>query len=133
MALDEVPLGSEIRAEVTESGSERVAEFTLGDEASQVEGSLLIVGADSVVLGMWRSDVVGGAFDPGRVNVSLRRSEIVGVEEKSLSKGRTALLAAGLAAGLYLLFDGVFAGGRGGPLDGGGEAEIILIPTPPGR
>lgn len=125
-----VPEGREIRMRLSDAGSDRVGEYTATGDRHDVEGSLVRADADSVVVALWRSDVASGSarFEPGRVEVPLERDQVLLVEEKQLSTVRTVGLVAGLAAGVYLIFDQLFGGSTAGGIEGGGGPDITLLP-----
>jgi hypothetical protein len=127
--VEMVPAGSDVRAELAESAQETVAEFTRGPERRWVEGRLLGSSQDSVVLELWRTDVIAGAaFAPGLVRVPLGREEVLDVAVRQTSVLKTGALVAGAVGTLLFLYQ-VFEGSVGGGGGGGGGIEIDLIPT----
>jgi len=128
-SLEALTVGGEVRARLSDSGSRRLEEVTAGNDSDQVDGTLAGVGADSLVLEVWRSDLVtGGAFRPGRVRVPFQRGEVIEIQERRVSYLRTGvLLGAVVVAGAVLISESI-GGGRAGGQGGGGGPEITLLP-----
>ena len=115
--------GIDVRASLSPAGEEAVLALT-GERHPRVVGRLERLRADSVVLSVWRSDLIASNFAPGRIELPLRREQISGVEEKRLSATKTGGLLAGIGAGLYLFVRGVWQGVGGSPSDVGGGPSI---------
>jgi hypothetical protein len=115
--------GIDVRASLNPAGEETVLALT-GERHPRVVGRLERLPGDSVVLSVWRTDLITSSFQPGRIELPLRRDQIAGVEEKRLSGIKTGSLVAGIAAGLYLFVRVVWQGTGGGLLPGGGGGDI---------
>ena len=122
-SVEAVRPGMEVKATLLAGGVETVSALT-GERTTSVVGRLERLPADSVVLSMWRTDLITSNFQPGRIEVPLRRDQVAAVEEKRLSRSRTGALLAGLGAGLYLFVRIVWQGVGGGLLDDGGGPGI---------
>ena len=128
--LDSVPLGTDVRLQLTDAGEARVEEF-VGREGSEViQGTLLRANRDSLSLETWRADMVATrSFQAGRIAVPLGRADVIGVEQKEFSAARTAGLTAALLGVGFLLITEVFGGSEGTGITGGGPGPIIsLVP-----
>ena len=125
--LESIPLGTDIRVELTEAGEAQVEPY-IGRESSEViEGTLLRADPDSVIFESWRADMVTSQdFRAGRIRVSLATSEVVSVERKSLAVVKTAGFFTVLLGGGYLLVTEAFSGSQGGTDKGGGGPIILL-------
>lgn len=128
--LDEVAPGSTVRLEVESAGAARAEEFTRSREGRLLEGSVLGVSRDSVVLSMWRTDLASsGSFRAGTIRVPLDIADVVDVSARRISVVRTGLLVSVLAGAAYVIIEGAFGGSTGGAGDGsGGGPGITLIP-----
>lgn len=121
--IEAVRPGMDLRARLSPSGVETVTELT-GEPRTSVDGRLERMDGETVVLSVWRTDLIGSNFEPGRLELPLPRAQIVGLEEKRLSHLRTGGVVAGITAGLYL-FVRVVWGGVGGILSSGPGGEEI--------
>ena len=125
--------GVEVRTGLSETGMQRVSDLTGRPPGEVVQGTVVALDPDGMVLELWRTDrdlAQGRTFNPGRVEVPVALTEIVSLEEKRLSRARTGVLAATAGAGLFLLLRSLF-GDAGGGLDSGPSGpDIILSPTP---
>jgi len=129
--LDALRPGAAVRAHLTSSGAEGVAQLT-GSNSRTLDARFVRSDRDTVVLEVWRSDMMAErAFTPGRLQVPVRRGSIDGVAEKRLSFARTGVLAAVLAVGGYQIVR--LAWDRaGGSADGDGSGPgpvIVRIPV----
>ena len=130
--LEQVRPGSTLRVRLDDSAVGRVQELTRSPQDGSVAGALLGVSPDSLVLSIWRTDLVntGVAFRPGTVRVPLHRSDVVSVERKEVSTLRTGVLLTLLAGGAFFALKEAFGGSRGGISGGGGGGpDIILLPA----
>jgi hypothetical protein len=114
-----VPTGSEVRAELTDSGVVAVAS-QVGPSVFRIDGRLVSKTDQSLVLAV-------GAVTSRRTDieqlwngerVTIPESAIGSLQARKISASRTALTAGGLLAavvGLYVAFDpnGIFGGGGG--------------------
>ena len=72
----------------------------------EIEGDLVRLTSDSLTLSIWIGrDYLGTPFETVREEVALPRSEVVRVERRTFSRGRTALLVAGVTAAIVVLID----------------------------
>jgi len=134
--LEEIEPGADVRVEVAPRAVGMMQEVTRSNTDRTVDGSLQGVTPDSVVLDLWRMDMMSSdpSFRPGHVRVPVTRSDVTNVWEKRLSPVRTGALLALLAGGVYLVLDAAFGGVGGGIFGGGGGGpDIILIPAFGGR
>ena len=123
-AIESVRPGMDVRARLSAVGRERVTDLT-GDRRGTVDGSLVRTDAETVVLSVWRTDLLASNFEPGRLELPLQRDDIVRLERKRLSVPRTGGVFAGMAAGLYLLVRFLWEGAGGGSLPGDGGGDDI--------
>lgn len=76
------------------------------DPTFELEGKLVRLTPDSLALSVWIGrDYVGTPFETVREEVAFPRSDIVRVERRAFSRGRTALLALGTTATILFLID----------------------------
>jgi hypothetical protein len=116
--------GEEVRVTLSEQGSRVVLPGAL--EARRVEGRFTESTTDTLTISVWIGAAYRGTpFESTYQRVDLSRLEVLAVENRQLSKTRTGLLVAGVAAiivtmidqlGIYPIFSGDGTGG---------------LPTPP--
>jgi hypothetical protein len=117
----------EVRVRITESAATRlVKEF--GAYTGQLEGQLAEQGRDSLSVSVAIGRAYRGmALENARQTLFLGRSEITEVRRRQLSRGRTALAAAGILAGFAALVNTVVQLGDDNPSD-----DNPPQPPPPG-
>jgi hypothetical protein len=127
-ALESVRPGGEIRAHLTNLGEDRVEEFMPRTSRGGIVGTLLRADADSVVVEVWRTDLMGSrVFQPGRIRIPMATGEVLGIDERRFAALRTAALTAGIALAAFGLFDGLLGGRGAGAVERGGDPQISLL------
>jgi hypothetical protein len=110
-----LPPGSEVVVHLNLAGSERLTEEA-GYTVRSLSGYLQSVDSDALGLSVRsgrRSQ--GMAVDNIRRNYTLDLSEVARVEQRQLNRQRTALVGAGILAGLIFAIDLTWGGSSGGP------------------
>jgi hypothetical protein len=130
--MDQARVGVSVRVGVPVTSS--VGSSAQESRAVMYEGLLVGVG-DTLLLETRMRQTVGthGEFVSSDT-IRVRRTMASSLEERVLSKGRTALLTAGLVGGAALAFvavDGWAGGGEGDKPDDGGPSQGSLIVRPP--
>jgi hypothetical protein len=113
-----VPPNEEVRVVVTDNAASRLfKEF--GAFSGSLDGHYAQQGSDSVSVSVLIGRVYSGvALESTRQTLFLARSEVVEVQRRVLSRGRTALATAGVLAGFALLVNSVVQSGDPNPDDG---------------
>ena len=126
--VESVRPGGEIRAHLTNLGEDRVEEFMPRTSRGGIVGTLLRADADSVVVEVWRTDLMGSrVFQPGRIRIPMATGEVLGIDERRFAPLRTAALTAGIALAAFGLFDGLLGGRGAGVVERGGDPQISLL------
>jgi hypothetical protein len=95
----------DVRVRLTTDAAVRIG-LQLGSVQERWEGQLTPAGRDSLTLSLWVGQQYRGTpFENARQRVSLGMPEVVEVRRRELSRGRTALLAAGILALTVVLAD----------------------------
>ena len=133
-SLTEVTPGSSIRVRVDPAVALRAQEFTRAIEDEFLDGSLVEMTRDSIVVALWRTDLMATrSLRAGTVRVPLQHDEVLESYTRQISRSRTGLLAAAVIGGAFVLARELFGGSSGGVSGGaGGGAQIIMIPGTPG-
>ena len=128
---------STVRARLTVDEAVRWSDL-FGEPVRTLQGQVVRQDAQGlhldVLLARSTSEFRRGEF---RDTLVIPSAGLESVAERRFSAWRTALLAAGVAAGVYLIVDEVLVGGddEGDPGDGGGnqQTRIPLVRVPIGR
>lgn len=111
----EPPPGTRVRAELTESGQERLLPLT-GRMRPWAQGTFVSAAQDSLVLAVeyrgFSSTQEGASLQR---NVTIPRAEVEEIRLRELSVARTGLLAAAGAVAVYLLLSQI-SGTQGGDI-----------------
>jgi hypothetical protein len=115
------PIGQPVRLTLTDAGSVNLA-AELGPSVEAVGGKLLDDSGNAYLLALSESRKRNGMeIDWRGEQVSISKSLIADIRQRQFSRGRTAVLSAGLVAALVVLErafwgpGGVFGGGPPGP------------------
>ena len=130
--IDSVPTGKELRVNLTETGYAHLRD-SIRDQfpqlRSRLEGSLISLDDQRMMLG-----VAIPTEDPGRglqQRIAIPRSDILGVERKTLDRRKTGIIAAGAGIALAILTYHLISGEFGGtthPIPEPGQGETRLLP-----
>lgn len=114
----------EIRVSLDAAEYRRVAPGGSMAGPQRIEGRFAGLKEDSLIVAVWIGEsYVGTPFASAYQDIMIPREEVVGVEHRQLSKGRTALVTAGSLALIAVLIDSVGlvqvfgSGGGDGPPD----------------
>jgi hypothetical protein len=124
--------GEEVRVELNEAEYRRVAPGAALVGANRLEGRFAGLTEDSLLLSVWIGEAYRGTpFESAYQDVPIPRSDVARVENRQLSRTRTALVSVGVAALIAVLIDSVglveiFGGGRGGDLPGPPEPDPLV-------
>lgn len=95
--------GAQVRARISDTAASGLSP-QLGPGVVSLDGSILQVDDSEIVLALQSVRTVDrGTFPWTREHVKLDRNQIVTLERRKLSVGRTALFIGSMAAGWYLL------------------------------
>jgi hypothetical protein len=97
---------AEVRLTLNDDGSHSVLPGAYATGRRTVEGRFTSSSQDSVVINVWIGEAYRGTpFEPTYQRVAISRHNVVAVEDRQLSKARTALVAAGVVAVIVTLID----------------------------
>lgn len=120
--LPSIPPRDEVRLTLGSDEFSRIAPGALAGSPRRVEGRFLRITDDTVAVSVWIGEAYRGTpFESARQELSIARADVVRVEQRQLSRWRTAAVAVGSVVLIAGLIDGigmveVFGGdGRGGP------------------
>ena len=107
VAFESVKSNDNVRVRVTEDAAARLSK-DLGAFATEIDGELTHQPHDSVAIGVsidrsYKGTTIGTTTQ----QLCLARSEIIEVQRRQFSKGRTVLMSAGIAAGFGVLAAGI--------------------------
>lgn len=130
--IGSVPRGKELRVNLTETGYANLRD-SIGDQfpqlRSRLEGSLIALDDRRLIVGVAVSAEGSGRELQQRIAVP--RSDILGVERKTLDRKQTGIIALGASVALaifsYHWISGEF-GGTTHPIPEPGQGETILVP-----
>jgi hypothetical protein len=111
----------EVRVTLTDRGSSIVLPGSSAVGERTVEGRFVELTPDSLVISVWIGEAYRGTpFESTYQRLPIARGDVVAVEDRQLSKARTAIVAAGGLALIVTLIDQlgvfpVFSGGGDGP------------------
>jgi len=98
----------EIRVELEQAEFRRVAPGASMVGPPRVEGRFSRLAQDSLVVSVWIGDAYRGTpFESTYQDISIPLAEILRVENRKLSRSRTALVAAGAVTLIAVLIDGI--------------------------
>ena len=104
--LPGVEPNAEIRVTLNNEGYQRVLPQAPSVGTQTIEGRFMELTDDSLVMSVWIGEAYRGTpFETTYQRVSLPLADVVAVEDRQLSKPRTALLAAGAIALIVTLID----------------------------
>lgn len=114
--------GEDVRVRLSQTRSVELSERT-GHPIRSLEGKVFRVAPDTLVLDVgWGSIYEGTLLAGRRDTLAFHQPDLLEVDRRELSRGRTALLGAGLAAAVVLIVRGLSGGGSGdGPGNGNGS------------
>jgi hypothetical protein len=131
VAPSAAPAGSEVVVHLTPAATQRFS-YEAGYEVRSLRGVLEATRADTVALSVWTGARYRGAViaDHRRTHM-LSSDDVLFVARPVFDRGRTALLGAGIAAGLVLLLSQALGGESGGqpPPSGPSDPAPVLIPV----
>ncbi|MGH7447787.1 MAG: hypothetical protein ACREK1_06410 [Longimicrobiales bacterium] len=125
-AVTELEAGEEVRVTLSEQASR--AALPGAPDARRVEGRFTEATPDSLTISVWIGAAYRGTpFESTYQHVALPRLQVVAVEDRQLSKSRTALVAAGVVAIIVTMIDqlGIF------PIFTGDGTDDLPIPPEP--
>jgi hypothetical protein len=97
---------AEIRVTLNDEGYRTVLPQAAPVGRRTVEGRMVGLVPDSLIMSVWIGEAYRGTpFETTYQRVPIPRSDVLLVEDRQLSKGRTALLAAGVVAVIVTLID----------------------------
>ncbi|MEX2526927.1 MAG: hypothetical protein WEA09_04755 [Gemmatimonadota bacterium] len=120
IGVDPAPT-DEVRVRLADAAATQLSQ-RVGVPLRSVEGTVLRVPADTLFLDVgWGSLYTGTVFEGRRDTLSFGRSQILELDRREFSRGRTALVAGALVgAGVWIIRAISGSGGTsGGPGDGG--------------
>lgn len=115
-------LGDDVRVRLSQAEAVRVSDMT-GRPIRTLEGRVFRVASDSLTLDVgWGAVYAGTPFAGRRDTLSFHERDLLELDRKELSRGRTALLGVGLVAAIVMIVTSVTGGGSGdGPGNGNGD------------
>jgi hypothetical protein len=123
VALNAVPVGSDVQVSLTDSGSTSIAS-TLGSRVTQLTGQITSVDSTGLALIVSELTRVGGATELGEGHtVSVPADAIAAVRVQSLSVPRTLLVAGIAVIGTILIGRSLGNGGTGSSVNGPGSGQ----------
>jgi hypothetical protein len=117
-----ITVGEHIAVEITDQGRAAMGD-RIGSGVVRVEGTVTRSDSQNVVMNVWRVAQIGGVSSKwSGESVQLRRDFVAAVEARNLNRGRTYLVAGGVAVGLVLVLKGTslfgdFIGGMDPPVE----------------
>lgn len=103
--------GDDVRIRLAQEPATRISERT-GRTVRSLEGKVFRVAPDSLVLDVgWGAVYAGTVFEGRRDTLAFHDRDLLEVDRKEFSRGRTALLGAGFVAAIVLVVRGVTGGG----------------------
>ncbi len=103
------PVGTEVRAQLTDNGAEQVRRRTSW-RSGVVTGEVLGVTADSISLFLLHlNQIQGGRTVTFQDTVPIALADVTSYEERKFSALRTGAIAAGVVAGFAILIGGIVA------------------------
>ncbi|MGH7505002.1 MAG: hypothetical protein ACRELX_05110, partial [Longimicrobiales bacterium] len=97
--LPDVEPDAEVRVTLNDEGSNSVLPGSYAVGEQRVEGRLSGFSEDSLVISVWIGEAYRGTpFESTYQRVAIAREDVVSVEDRQLSKPRTALVAVGVVA-----------------------------------
>ena len=121
--VEQAPVGSSVRARISDAESRRLEGLIGGDVGRTVRGELIALGPDSLLFGVRRTIGTDG-LSPIRADqrLFLPRDQVFELEVRRLSPWRTGALVAASALAAYILVEtelgGLASGGSGGSKTG---------------
>ncbi len=107
------PVGTEVRAQLTENGAEQVRRQTSW-RSGALTGEVLEVSADSVTFFLMHlNQIQGGRTVTFQDTVPIALADVTSYEERRFSALRTGAIAAAVVAGFALLIGGVVTSDTG--------------------
>ena len=101
----------DVRVRLSQAEAVRMSERT-GRTIRSLEGSVLRVPADSLVLDVgWGAVYAGTVFEGRRDTLSFHRRDLLEVDRREFSRRRTALVGAGVVALVVAAWAGISGGG----------------------
>ena len=101
----------DVRVRLSQAEAVRMSERT-GRTIRSLEGSVLRVPADSLVLDVgWGAVYAGTVFEGRRDTLSFHRHDLLEVDRREFSRRRTALVGAGVVALVVAAWAGISGGG----------------------
>jgi hypothetical protein len=96
----------EVRVTLTDRGSSTVLPGSYATGQRTVEGRFTELTADSLVISVWIGEAYRGTpFETTYQRVPIPRLDVIEVENRQLSKARTAIVAAGVVAVIVTMID----------------------------
>ena len=117
-----ISAGEHIAIEITDQGRAALGD-RIGAGVVRVEGTVTQTDSQNVVINVWRVAQIGGVTSKwSGESLQLRRDFVATVEARNLNRGRTYLVAGGVAVGLVMVLKGSslfgdFIGGSDPPVD----------------
>jgi len=128
--LPDIQLGEEVRLVLEDRGYRRVAPGAAQEAAPMLEGRLAGVTNDSLTLSVWIGEAYRGTpFESAYQDIAIPLIDVQRVEHREFSRKRTALVAAGVVAVIFVLIEGI---GLVNFLGNGGEDDEPDPPLPVG-
>jgi hypothetical protein len=96
----------EVRVTLTDRGSSTVLPGAYATGERMVEGRFAELTQDSLVISVWIGEAYRGTpFETTYQRVAIPRVDVVEIEDRQLSKARTAIVAAGVVAVIVTMID----------------------------
>ena len=116
--------GDRVRVRLSVSAASQLSDW-VGQPIRSVEGTVLYANPDSLRLDVgWGALFAGTRFEGRRDTLTFAERDILGIDRRELSKGRTALVGAGAVAAVVALFRGIRGGGTGTGDNGNGTTPF---------
>jgi len=117
--------GEQLRVRLSQEQTIRLSEMT-GQTIRTLDGRLFRAEPDSLILDVgWGAIYAGTMFEGRRDTLAFHVQDLVEVDRRELSRGRTALVSAGLVAAMVMIVTSIRGGAdTGGPGNGNGTPPI---------